>query len=507
MKPTLLFLVSVSAAVAGFAPHQRIDHEYKPTNNCGHAAITLGPGSWLNQPLYVVFEDDSMKGLVTVRSDIMFQKSTDAGRTWLPADVLVRRGSTFVNYPDIATDMEGNVYVVYTENDGSGEYVYCVQSTDGGTTWSLPIRVDDKTRGGIGSARIAADSAGKLLCAWNDWRTGSGHIWSSVSTDRGATWSPNVRVDDDTTNYDCYHADVFVQPATNHYLVVGEAPRPIGSFWTLSSYLYRSTDMGQTYQSGVRLDTFEGLAGSPHVVADAQHIVCDYTGRSRQSEQNMTEARTLYTEPDTWGSPSLVSRLDTTQFWSYYNGAKLAISGDGSVHTALMVCVDTSEALYLPYNARSSDHGVTWSELELVNDDTTANSYNPDIAADSAGNAYVVWQVGSGEVWFSTNNPLAIAEEPMQQAIIAQPSATVVRGVLVLGGNGDSPSGREDARYSPHFPVMSRAALLDIGGRKLMDLKPGANDVRALAPGVYFVKGPETEDGRPAGIRKVVVTR
>jgi len=50
---------------------------------------------------------------------------------------------------------------------------------------------------------------------------------------------------------------------------------------------------------------------------------------------------------------------------------------------------------------------------------------------------------------------------------------TVVRGVLVLselGGNGDSPSEREDARYSPHFPVMSRAALLDASGRRVLDL-------------------------------------
>jgi hypothetical protein len=41
-----------------------------------------------------------------------------------------------------------------------------------------------------------------------------------------------------------------------------------------------------------------------------------------------------------------------------------------------------------------------------------------------------------------------------------------------------------------------------------MDLRPGVNDVRALAPGVYFVRGPRTEDGRPdATVRKIVITR
>jgi hypothetical protein len=35
---------------------------------------------------------------------------------------------------------------------------------------------------------------------------------------------------------------------------------------------------------------------------------------------------------------------------------------------------------------------------------------------------------------------------------------------------------------------MSRAVLLDIGGRKVMELVPGPNDVSRLAPGVYFVR-------------------
>jgi YVTN family beta-propeller protein len=67
----------------------------------------------------------------------------------------------------------------------------------------------------------------------------------------------------------------------------------------------------------------------------------------------------------------------------------------------------------------------------------------------------------------------------------AKGGATVVRGVLVL-------------------PVKSegRAAngeLLDATGRKVLALRPGANDVSALSSGVYFV--------RTAGNRKVLVER
>ena len=43
--------------------------------------------------------------------------------------------------------------------------------------------------------------------------------------------------------------------------------------------------------------------------------------------------------------------------------------------------------------------------------------------------------------------------------------------------------------------------LLDISGRKVLELQPGANDVRGLAPGVYFVRS------EPSAVTKVVIQR
>jgi hypothetical protein len=71
---------------------------------------------------------------------------------------------------------------------------------------------------------------------------------------------------------------------------------------------------------------------------------------------------------------------------------------------------------------------------------------------------------------------------------------TIVSGVLFL------------PEASSHKP--QAASLLGISGRKVVDLKPGANDVRALAPGVYFVREePQASSIKPQAVRKVVVTR
>jgi hypothetical protein len=79
--------------------------------------------------------------------------------------------------------------------------------------------------------------------------------------------------------------------------------------------------------------------------------------------------------------------------------------------------------------------------------------------------------------------------------------ATIVRGVLFLNSDRGPKTG-------------DRPALLDISGRRLMELHPGANDVRHLSPGVYFVRGDDSEiqgfegsSRQPSAVHKMVIAR
>jgi hypothetical protein len=45
-----------------------------------------------------------------------------------------------------------------------------------------------------------------------------------------------------------------------------------------------------------------------------------------------------------------------------------------------------------------------------------------------------------------------------------------------------------------------RAELLDASGRKVLDIRAGANDVSRLAPGVYFV-----QEAQARAVRKIIV--
>ena len=86
-----------------------------------------------------------------------------------------------------------------------------------------------------------------------------------------------------------------------------------------------------------------------------------------------------------------------------------------------------------------------------------------------------------------------IEDSPKPQASSPKLEVTIVRGVLYLGVG------------SRHYSAC-RAELLDAAGRKVLDLRPGANDVSHLAPGVYFVRAVSRELSA-ASCRKVVVQR
>ena len=126
----------------------------------------------------------------------------------------------------------------------------------------------------------------------------------------------------------------------------------------------------------------------------------------------------------------------------------------------------------------------------------------PAVAAGPGGQAMFVdcgWvdsltgrPANTYRIWGWLDPAAAVRESFKPQASSPKPGPTIVRGVLYLGVDS-----RQHSAY--------RAGLLDAAGRKVLDLKSGANDVSRLAPGVYFVRSPLVN--RHSSITKVVVAR
>ena len=148
----------------------------------------------------------------------------------------------------------------------------------------------------------------------------------------------------------------------------------------------------------------------------------------------------------------------------------------------------------------SHNAGGGWSIPETVAVAVGCWGAGPEIASSTTGEVRVAWfedlRVSYG---LRTSRRLARpAIDGADQSRLDIPPAgpTVVRGVLWLAP-ASSPK------------LQAPCSLIDISGRKVMELRPGANDVRHLVPGVYFIRkhGSANERLAPAAAHKVVVQR
>ncbi|MFL5733991.1 MAG: dockerin type I domain-containing protein, partial [Chloroflexia bacterium] len=127
---------------------------------------------------------------------------TMAGRNWRISAI-----------PVAAADRATPANIVIVWNDGrnnatNGLDVYYIRSTNGGTAWTAPARLNDDPTGVVrhqAEPWVTTSPNGIFHSIWYDEREETGstilqHIYYTQSTDAGATWSSDVRTTDAATN-------------------------------------------------------------------------------------------------------------------------------------------------------------------------------------------------------------------------------------------------------------------------------------------------------------------
>jgi hypothetical protein len=144
----------------------------------------------------VAWDDGRNGALGTFNRDIYFQKSDDAGVTFLAADVRLDLGSAAgaagSGKPAVVTRPGGGVNVAWEDVRSGFSDIYTIASQDGGATWpSSDTRLDIASAPGARNAysvKLAA-SGPTVGAVWVDEVAfGSFQVYARASYDGGLTW-------------------------------------------------------------------------------------------------------------------------------------------------------------------------------------------------------------------------------------------------------------------------------------------------------------------------------
>jgi hypothetical protein len=163
-----------------------------------------------NGTLSVVYSSsDTNTGIA---DQLKIVQSTDAGRTFSTPRVIQRiqglpnhlPNSTFRNFslPSFAVSRkDGSMVTVWADERNGDADILATTSTDGGLTWTAPVRVNhDRLGNGKDQfePEIAVAPNGTYTCSWFDRRKDRANtlidVYIARSTDGGKTFGENVRV-------------------------------------------------------------------------------------------------------------------------------------------------------------------------------------------------------------------------------------------------------------------------------------------------------------------------
>jgi len=166
---------------------------------------SAGNLSWQERPsiavtsngvIYVAWTDDR-EGATHMR--IRGAYSTDGGATFSASSKIVPTGTTGQDMVSLA--FSGNrLFAAFTENLTGVPHAYICTSTNGGKSFSAPVRLDGGTDNATQSeVCIAPMAGGGVVAVWKDSRNGYWNIYASIVSSHGAVTQSNIRVDDDST--------------------------------------------------------------------------------------------------------------------------------------------------------------------------------------------------------------------------------------------------------------------------------------------------------------------
>ncbi len=262
-------------------------------------AVDTNPNSPFRDSVYVAWDNASLNaGKSSANDDLLFARSTDGGLTFSSPVALNNPtgGPRQVIGADPFVGPNGEVYVAW--HDVQQNLLRVNSSFNGGATFGQQqviaptvVAFDDAIPAmasrhallypACDADRSSSANRSTLYCSWMDETASNGtDIFVSHSTDRGASWSAPVRVNDDPTGVqkDQFNQWLSVDPASGSINLSWNDARNDPADIKTDIFFSRSTDGGLSFAPNVKVTTAMSDESADNPCADAGNQYGDYEG-------------------------------------------------------------------------------------------------------------------------------------------------------------------------------------------------------------------------------------
>ncbi|MEO0069545.1 MAG: hypothetical protein ABIK18_01970, partial [candidate division WOR-3 bacterium] len=439
--------------------------------------------------------------------------------------------STAVNqekYPAVCSD--GTDYLMVWEDNRRKEWdIYGARVTSEGVVLD-PAGFAISTAGNSQTSPALSFDGTNYLVAWQDTRNGNWDIYGARVTPDGIVldtagfgisitryWETSPAISFDGTNYLVVwiSGDIYGARVTPDGVVLDTQGIPISTgpyYQDFPAVAFDGTNYLVVWSDQRNLDNYDiyGARVTPDgVVLDTQGIFL-FTAGNDQTYPKVAFDGTNYLvvwQDNWWGNWNITAARVTKEGYVLDTFSICVAPGEQSSPAVLfdgtnyiVMWQDNRSGSFDIWGARVSPQGVILDKGPVVVQE--GDQQYPALAQGQGSQRLLVYQGWTGKVdgktyntyriWGKLNPNVGVEERSQPTAKGSRLNATIVRNVLKLG--------TEDGRRKTEDGHRS-SVLLDISGRKVFELNPGENNIRHLAPGVYFIRSEASIE------RKIVITK
>jgi hypothetical protein len=289
--------------------------------------------------------------------------SSDGGLTFTrldPSPFATGHGTNFGDPVTLYNKPTSTFFGIFLATGCGGQGIAAWTSTDGGQTWSVGACIHngsfDDRESGWADNNPSSPFFGRMYVSWNDYNVFNcgniGCLFSTFSTDNGATWATPVQVSPNGT--EARNTQITGDMSGNGTIYIAGMNENGGNGnLARNNLIYKSTDGGATWANTYTSPTFNGAG-----VTNVGYFECMFPDNGG------------YWRHMSWGEPAA------------YNGVVHLVysqHGTGS---------DAGDVYYI----RSTDGGVTFATpLKLNTDSTTRPQWQANLSVSPTGTLLATW--------------------------------------------------------------------------------------------------------------------